>query len=475
MRPEASVGVFPKAAKLDHIFTQKHVMKSRIKENPIKHIKDALDKAGKTGSRPLMNTINVMRAEFCLRRPDLLQHEKCLKFLMEKCMVQTSGYGYCTEFHEILEKECNKGEVLPGEKEACDYHNELQTKVKDEEPTPESTTTVAPTTTAPPRTDPTEAPDASKIVDEAAPRVDDDSADDDDANDDANDGAGVGVSDLASAAPAPAAAGSPAPSPGAPAAPGPGPAPLPPAHAVVTNFDKKWRDLPEQGYDEHSDPKWVQHQDFDTQTGDWQSEWPSWDETEGQSTDRICEERPDHLWCKLWLKDRGRGSPIPEHVSASQPSSSAQQSGSHTERKGAGRVSTREQVVEQTKESQENVETGAAATGDQFGDAADQTSEVLPPGMSPTEKDLKDGQESKAQGVSASGHDLPPGMLTHPDDYESKLALRAEETDSASPDISFGDDNDFASDDVNYDDPEAVDATLNMELKEDSELTQKSL
>ena len=357
-------------------------------------------------------------------------------------MVQTSGYGYCAEFHEILEKECNKGEVLPGEKEACDYHNELHSAVKESEPTPESTTTVAPTTAAPPSADPTEAPVASNSVEEedAAPAVDDDSADVDDASD-GND------------------AGSPAPSPSA--APGPGPAPLPPAHAVVTNFDKKWRDLPEQGYDEHSDPKWVQHKDFDTQTADWQSEWPSWDETEGQSTDGICEERPDHLWCKLWLKDRAHGSPLPEHHS-----SSAQQSGGH---------STRQQVVEQTEESQANAEKGAAATGDQFGDAADQTSEVLPPGMSPTGKDLKDGQESKTQGVSNSGHDLPPGMLTHPDDYESKLALRAEETDSASPEISFGDDNDFASDDVNYDDPEAVDASLDSELKEDGELTQKSL
>merc|ERR1719272_452894 len=93
-----------------------------------------------------------------------------------------------------------------------------------------------------------------------------------------------------------------------------------------------------------------------------------------QLTDRICEENPDHLWCKLWLKDRSGGSQAPGQV----PSSSAS-------------VSTRQQVVDQTEESHANVESGAEATGDQFGDAADETSEVLPPGMSPTEKDLKDG------------------------------------------------------------------------------------
>lgn len=415
-----------------------------------------------------------MRAEFCLRRPDLLSHEKCLKFLMDKCMEQTSGYGYCTEFHEILEKECNKGEVLPGENEACDYHNKLDTVVDPDDesdpttvaPTTAAPTTAAPTTAAPTTAAPTEAPEASQIAAEENASLDDGSGDDGGDAGDAD-----GADDAASsqpAAPAPSAVSSPGPAP-----PAPGPVPLPPAHHEVTNFDKKWRDLPEQGYDERSDPKWVKHQDFDTQTEDWRQEWPSWDETEGQSTDRICEERPDHLWCRLWLKDRARGG-SPAKVPASAHSSSAQS-------KSTGRVSATEQVAQQTDESHENVQTGAAATGDQFGDAADETSAVLPPGMSPTEKDLKDGENSKKQGMSDSGHDLPPGMLTHPDDYdgkspyESKLAFKAEEAKSTPPTISIGDDHDFASDDdftsddVNYDDPEAVDASLNNELKENDE------
>merc|ERR1719272_2170315 len=133
---KASFHVVPKVAKLDHLLTQKHALKGRQTENPIKHIKDALDKVGKAGSRPLMNTINVMRAEFCLRRPDLLEHEKCLKFLLKRCMKETSGYGYCTEFHEILEKSCDEGKVLPGEKNACEYHNQLHTVVRDGEPQP---------------------------------------------------------------------------------------------------------------------------------------------------------------------------------------------------------------------------------------------------------------------------------------------------------------------------------------------------
>lgn len=381
-------------------------------------------------------------------------------------MVQTSGYGYCSEFDEILEKECDKGEVLPGESKKCEYHNELHTvfepeKHQEEE---EPTTTEAPTTAAPTTAAPTEAPEASEVKEEDAAGADDDSGD---AEADAEgDGAGAGAGAPASPAPAPSAAGSPGP---APSAPGPGPVPLPPAHSEITNFDKKWRPLPEQGYDEHSDPKWVQHKDFDTQTGDWQGEWPTWDETEGQSTDRICEEKGSQssVWCQAWLADRARGGEARQVRSQAQQSGNAFDSAENTkDQNGDGRVDVRDQVVQDSEESQANVEGGVDATGDQMADAAEQTSEALPPGMSPTKKDVERDTEGKGKYMSRSGTDLPPGMLTHPDDVKKDLAFKAEMRDSASSEIHIGDDDDFANDDVNYDDPEAVDESLNNELKD---------
>jgi len=266
-----------------------------------------------------------------------------------------------------------------------------------------------------------------------------------------SDGAG---SAAAVSAPAPADASSPALA--------PGPAPLPPAHSEVSNFDKKVRDLPDQGYDEHSDPKWVQHQDFDTQTEDWQKEWPSWDETEGQSTDRICEERPDHLWCKLWLKDRSRGGevsrvPAASHSAASRSSSASEQKKSQKHE----RVEMKKVVKKRKEETQDNLDGGVDATGDQAEQAADEMSAALPPGMFPTKDDVEKDQNVKGKGMSKSGKDLPPGMLRHPDDMKEDLAFKAEKKKNGHHETAFGDDDDFVDDssdtvDVSVDDTEDI-------------------
>lgn len=70
--------------------------------------------------------------------------------------------------------------------------------------------------------------------------------------------------------------------------------------------------MPEQGYNEHSDPTWVVHSNGSTAVGDWHQERPRMQgEThEGDSTLRVCQERPKDPWCQLFLKDhatRGRG------------------------------------------------------------------------------------------------------------------------------------------------------------------------
>lgn len=388
-------------------------------------------------------------------------------------MIETSGYGYCTEFHEILEKACDEGKVLPGEKAKCEYHDQLHTVVKPggEEPTeappPEPTTTIATTTAATTTAATTTAvvaseepePDSQELTVEDGEGVEmDDGGDADGDGDGASAGAGAG----AAASPAPAAAGTPA-----GAAPAPAPAPLPPATSGITNFDKKWRDLPDQGYDEHSDPKWVQHQDFDTQTEDWQKEWPSWDETEGQSTARICEERPDHLWCKLYLKDRegGEASRVPaaSHSAASHSSSTSEKKTAHKKAHKKAhkheRVTEKKAVQEQKEETQGNLDGGVDATGDQAAEAADEMSAALPPGMFPTDEDVGRDMKVKGKGMSKSGQDLPPGMLTHPDDMKKDLAFKAEKKQGRH-ETAFGDDDDFVDDnsdaDESVDDPEDI-------------------
>lgn len=56
---------------------------------------------------------------------------------------------------------------------------------------------------------------------------------------------------------------------------------------------KKERDLPEQGYNEYIKGKKVQHDNLETQTGDWQKEG------RGRDIEAICKEFPDNQWCQL--------------------------------------------------------------------------------------------------------------------------------------------------------------------------------
>lgn len=254
--------------------------------------------------RPLMGAVNVMRIELCLRRPDLMSHEECLKFLLEMCLKESTGYGYCQGYLDDLEAPCRRGELLPGESKPCELHDQLAARVHPEleaGPPPEAcddftpsecptdrcamiggACQAAPETTAPPPNTPQQitanTPQQITAQPEVSPPI----------------------------APAPAAPAS-APSASAPVSA----LPASPGTAAVasvagpTGLDKRVPEsgLPVQGYNEHSE-KNVVHKNFETQTGDWRSEWPSSGETEDQSTDRICKEQPDLLWCRMWKTSR---------------------------------------------------------------------------------------------------------------------------------------------------------------------------
>jgi len=92
-------------------------------------------------------------------------------------------------------------------------------------------------------------------------------------------------------------AASPAAPAGAPAAPGA----LPPM-VLPWELNKVGRELPPQGYNEHSagHDDLVGHDDMQTWTGDWGKEWPHKREPEKRSIDRICNKYPDSAWCKKY-------------------------------------------------------------------------------------------------------------------------------------------------------------------------------
>merc|ERR1719265_2314789 len=67
--------------------------------------------ADKTGApahakKPLMKRINVLRTQLCWKRPNLWEHEKCMRFLGLKCMQESTGEGICKAFTKKADEKC---------------------------------------------------------------------------------------------------------------------------------------------------------------------------------------------------------------------------------------------------------------------------------------------------------------------------------------------------------------------------------
>jgi len=58
-------------------------------------------------TRPLLNKINVMRADMCFERADLWTHEKCVKFLGLMCSEGSTGHGTCDNFVKSAREYCD--------------------------------------------------------------------------------------------------------------------------------------------------------------------------------------------------------------------------------------------------------------------------------------------------------------------------------------------------------------------------------
>eukprot|EP00747_Dinoflagellata_sp_TGD_P088173 gnl/TRDRNA2_/TRDRNA2_163901_c0_seq10.p1 gnl/TRDRNA2_/TRDRNA2_163901_c0~~gnl/TRDRNA2_/TRDRNA2_163901_c0_seq10.p1 ORF type:complete len:509 (+),score=161.38 gnl/TRDRNA2_/TRDRNA2_163901_c0_seq10:105-1631(+) len=317
---------------------------------------------------PKMNAINVFRAQMCMNRADILAHKKCMKFLKDKCKTQTTGHGYCKQWAEKVVNGCKGGNedacemakdidlekeagitttttVKPeeGAKKVGDVDNDGDVDEKDQEmagDTDGNKHVDSQDEGIPADTNGDGDVDGGDIVrrgdadndgdidhddtkntdhvgaDGKAGTEDDVGADgkagtEDDVGEDGVQGTAddlgavgpdgkPGTSDDGGVSPpttTPEPLPPPLPAP-APAAPEPAPAPVP-----MLDMSEE-RPLPKQGFDEFDEGKLVNHDDKKTMIGDWGTEWPEYDETEGQTEERICRDNPNLYWCRLMLKNR---------------------------------------------------------------------------------------------------------------------------------------------------------------------------
>lgn len=67
---------------------------------------------------------------------------------------------------------------------------------------------------------------------------------------------------------------------------------------VAYTMDKREKPLPTEGYNEHSSSGLVEHDDMETTTEDWGTEWPMQAETRSDTMKRLCSQRPRNTWCQ---------------------------------------------------------------------------------------------------------------------------------------------------------------------------------
>jgi len=246
-----------------------------------KDVADKLQKGPgeKASKKERMDPIEVMRAMMCWGRPHLIEHEKCMTWMVENCKEESSGEGYCKKLRRYVKSKCKKGS-----KKGCDYAKGLGIDmVTDKE-------VIDPDD---------EDGDGVKDKDDAFPDnpVEWKDSDGDGVGDNTdkwpNDPTCSKAGDICgAAAPAPAMAPAPAPSSG-------------------LKMDENIP-LPSQGYNEHSSEN-VAHDDGKTMTSDWRAEWPMSDGDDETSIRKICDENPNHKWCKLKLSPAARRDYIAKH------------------------------------------------------------------------------------------------------------------------------------------------------------------
>lgn len=234
-------------------------------------------------NRPIMNIGETMRSMMCWANPELIQNKKCMTWMTDLCKEKTSGSGFCESLNDYLQEVCD-GKTEPEHQNiACGYLQELGGK-SNQMPKANAPTKRPP---APGSADksmlpksrieampPAAKPDPVSIPAPAALR------------------SPTVKPQPISAPPAPQSAAAPSPSVAAPSEVAPFPsAPAPSEAAPFTEISPPLEDI-------------VEHRDAETQTSDWGREWPRADESMGASKERICNEYPRLMWCKMFMADR---------------------------------------------------------------------------------------------------------------------------------------------------------------------------
>jgi len=83
--------------------------------------------------KPVMKKINVLRTELCWKRPRLMKHTKCMRFLGLSCFEESTGLGICHEFTKDVTRMC-KSETDPEWKaDYCALADTLSDSYEEEE------------------------------------------------------------------------------------------------------------------------------------------------------------------------------------------------------------------------------------------------------------------------------------------------------------------------------------------------------
>jgi len=222
---------------------------------------------------PVLGTFESLHTMMCWSKDSIMEHEKCMLFMVEACRDKSTGHGKCQELEGMLKTTCE----TPGDdsKAACSYAKKMGLDIVG---------------TADPEW-------WKKTVSmKADPDPEKGSGD----GGGGGGGAPKGLSEPSGAAPAPAPMADPAaaPSPSAMFAPGPSLATdenatvtLPPHTQVIMDMVVPEEGLPEQGFTGHSS-RLADHEDGETHTSDWGKEWPQVAESEGKTKERVCLQYP---------------------------------------------------------------------------------------------------------------------------------------------------------------------------------------
>jgi len=82
-----------------------------VRSNPVKDIFNKVKESMGGATKPLMEKINIVRVNMCWKRPNLIEHTSCLKFLGVLCQKESTGEGICHRFATFVEKGCISEDV----------------------------------------------------------------------------------------------------------------------------------------------------------------------------------------------------------------------------------------------------------------------------------------------------------------------------------------------------------------------------